>query len=533
MLSQLPNKPGVYLIKDRPGKIIYIGKAISIAKRVRSHYSPDSKISPYIATVDYIITSNELEALMLEATLIKKHKPRFNILLRDDKQYPYLKLTVKDEWPGLLLVRRIEDDGARYFGPYRGQTARGIIRTVKRLFQIRWCKNVKQHGQPCFYHHLGKCSAPCKGDVKRYEYMRSIKDIELFLESKYDTAISKLKREMEQASRNKEYEAAARIRDKIRLFERMNEEQKVVSADKKDKDVFSISTYGHSALVLVLEIRSGKLIGKRSYFIKDIKFTDEDITLDSIVQYYSSATYVPDEVIVDISSTKKNLAKRALNKIKGSKVAVMTPASGTNKSLFKMAQDNSRFVLEQRLKAEGDNYNCLLDLKKLLDLEKLPYRIEAFDISTTMGVEAVGSMVSFEDGVPLKSDYRKFRIKWTKGLPAGRQGMNDVAGIFEIVKRRYSGQLASELPLPNLILIDGGSAQLNAAKRASPKTIPIASIAKKLEEVYLPGWKNPIRMDKNVPAIRLLRRVRDEAHRFAVTYHRKRRTTRMLEKNKY
>jgi len=517
----VPDKPGVYLIKDRSGRIIYVGKAISIAKRVKAHFRADSKIAPYISDIDFIVTSTELEALILEANLIKKHKPRFNVLLRDDKQYPYLKLTMNEEWPRLLMVRKMDNDGACYFGPYRGQTARDIIKTVKRLFQIRWCKNLKKLDQPCFYYHLGKCLAPCAGKVTREQYMRSVRDIELFLEGKYDAAIDKLKKEMAQASRDKEYELAASIRDRIKLFENMHEEQKVVTTDKKDRDVFSVQVFGGHALVLILEVRQGKLIGKESYFIKNIKYLDDDILSNTLVQYYASAAFMPAEIIADVKRGDIKLIEGALSKIKKGKVRVRPPSSGIYKGLFRMANENAKLILEQRLKAEGDTYDSLLDLKRMLGLDRIPFRIEAFDISTTMGVETVGSMVVFEEGIPFKSDYRKFKIKWTNS-------MNDVAGINEIVKRRYHGDLAAELPLPGLILIDGGAPQLGAAMRAVPKGISVAALAKKLEEIYLPGRKNPLKLNKDIPAIRMLRRIRDEAHRFAITFHRKRRSAKML-----
>jgi len=521
MLQRLPNKPGVYLIKDKSGKIIYIGKAISIAKRVPSHFRTDSKIAPYISDVDFIVTSNELEALILEAVLIKKHRPKYNVLLRDDKQYPYLKLTINEEWPRLLTVRKVLDDGAKYFGPYRGQTVRDIIKIIKRLFQIRWCKNYKKRQQPCFYYHLGKCFAPCAKDVSKEEYYKSCRDIEYFLEGKYELAIDKLKKEMAAASASKEYESAARIRDKIKLFERIFEEQKIVTPEKKNIDVFTASVFGNYALILVLQIRGGKLTGKESFFIKNIKNKDEDILVSSLIQYYSSATYIPDEIVAEVNSQSRKLVEGALIKIKKAKVILEGPKKGLKKGLFKMALENSKLILDEKLKTEGEIYGTLVDLEKITDMKKPPYRIEAFDISTTMGTETVGSMVAFENGSPLRSDYRKFKIKWIKG-------MNDVAGISEIVRRRYHGALANELPLPDLILIDGGKPQLNAARRFAPKSPAIAALAKKLEEVYLPGWKNPIRLNKNVPAMRLLRRIRDEAHRFAITYHRKRRTNRML-----
>jgi excinuclease ABC subunit C len=521
MLPQAPDKPGVYLIKDSSGKIIYVGKAISIAKRIKAHFRPDSKIAPHIADLDYIVTSNELEALILEAVLIKKHHPRYNVLLRDDKQYPYMKLTVNEEWPSISLVRKIADDGAKYFGPYRSQTVKDIFRMVKRLFRIRWCKTFKKRDQPCFYYHMGKCLAPCARNVPRQQYLRAVKDIELFLEGKFETAIKKLEAEMALASQNKDYEAAAEIRDRLKLFRNISEEQKIVTADRKDKDVFFVSTYGNSALALILEIRGGKLTGKQSYFIKDTKLDEEDILTTLMVQYYSGATYVPPEVIASAGGNKAIL-EGALSKLKGSKVRINISASGKDKGLLKMAEENSNYALQQNIRIEGNIYDSLFDLKRSLNLEKMPYRIEAFDISTTMGVETVGSMAVFEGGLPLKSDYRKFKVA------PGRKANNDVAGIRNIVMRRYTGKLSTQLASPDLVLIDGGLGQLNAAKPFIPKGSAVLGLAKKLEEIYMTGRKGPIRLDMNSPALKLLRRIRDEAHRFAITFHRKRRAARTL-----
>ena len=522
MLPQAPDKPGVYLIKDKSGRIIYVGKAISIAKRIRSHFRPDSKLAPHIADIDYIVTSTELEALILEAVLIKKHHPRYNVLLRDDKQYPYIKLTVNEEWPAVCMVRKIAlaSDRAKYFGPYRSQTVRDIFKLIKRLFKIRWCKTFKKRTQPCFYYHMGKCLAPCARDVPRQRYLRAARDVELFLEGKYETAIEKLKAEMAQASRKKDYEEAAATRDRLKLFEKISEEQKIVTADKKDRDIFFVSAFGNSAQVLILEVRCGKLTGKQGYFIKDTKLEEEDILTSLMVQYYSGATYIPGEVMAN-PGRNRMILEGALTKLKGSDVHIKIPKTGKEKSLLRMAEENAKYMLQQNLQLEENTYDSLFDLKRSLKLNRMPYRIEAFDISTTMGVETVGSMVAFEGGLPLKPDYRKFKIKWVKG-------MNDVAGICEIVKRRYSGSLARLLPLPDLILIDGGKPQLSAAMSAAPKSINVAALAKKLEEIYLPGNRMPLRLKMDSPSLKLLRRIRDEAHRFAVTFHRKRRSARML-----
>ncbi len=521
MYPQAPDKPGVYLIKDRSGRVIYVGKAISIAKRIPAHFRPDSKLAGHIADVDYIVTTNELEALILEAVLIKKYHPRYNVLLRDDKQYPYIKLTINEEYPRILMVRKIDNDGAKYFGPYMSQTVRDMFKVVKRLFLIRWCKEFKKRPQPCFYYHMGKCLGPCAREVSREEYLKNVKDVELFLDGKYGSAIGKLRSEMKEASENKEYEAAARARDKLRMFEKFSEEQKIVTSDKKDKDVFSLVTGGNSALVLILEIRGGKLTGKDSYYIKDVKLDEKDLLSSSVVQYYSSAAYVPEEIIIN-AGKDKDILEKALTELRKKKAKVVIPASGNPLGLYKMALENANYQFQQRMKAEGYISDALFDLKRSLGLKHLPYRIEAFDISTTMGVETVGSMVAFEGGLPLKSDYRKFKVA------PGRKANNDVAGIRNVVMRRYTGKLSSQLTAPDLVVIDGGMGQLNAARPFIPKGAAVLGLAKKLEEIYLPGKKTPVRLKMSSPALKLLRRVRDEAHRFAITFHRKRRAKKMF-----
>lgn len=519
MLPPLPNKPGVYLIKDRSGRIIYVGKAISISKRLKSHERPDSKLSGKIFDVDFIVTANELEALILEAVLIKKHHPKYNVLLRDDKQYPYLKLTFNEKWPRLLMVRRVQNDGAMYFGPYLSTTARRLMGMVKRLFQIRWCIKFKTRKQPCFYYHLGKCIAPCVKNVSHAAYMNSVKDIELFLSGKYDDATKKLQTEMKIASQTKNYEAAAKIRDKLYGIATLFEEQKVVTADKRDRDVFNLSRAGDSALIIILEIRSGKLVTKHSYLIKDILSKEfDDVMSSAIIQFYSSAVSVPSSIIVSEILDAK-LIEKAIEKMKGIKVKVRKAKSSNDKGLLKMAKENADILLEQKLKATNDPAIVLIELKNVLGLNKLPERIEAFDISTTMGVETVGSMVVFENGAPKKCDYRKFKVGDIN---------NDVAAMRNVVMRRYTGSLSRQLACPDLVLIDGGPTQLNAARHFIPKGVTVVSLAKKLEEIYLPGVSSPIRLPKSSSALKLFQRVRDEAHRFAITFHRKRRSKKLF-----
>jgi excinuclease ABC subunit C len=519
MLPPLPNKPGVYLIKDHSGKIIYVGKAISISKRLKSHERPGSKLAGKIHDVDFIVTANELEAFILEAVLIKKHHPKYNVLLRDDKQYPYLKLTVNEKWPRLLTVRNVKDDGAAYFGPYMSTTARRMIGMVKRIFQIRWCKELRLRKQPCFYFHLGKCIAPCSKHVSHAAYMSNIKDIELFLSGKYQDAANKLQNEMSIASKAKDYEAAAKIRDRLYAISSLFEEQKVVTPDKRDRDVFNISRAGDNALIIILEIRSGKLVTKHSYLVKDISSKEsDDVMASAMIQFYSSAVSVPGSIIVS-EIVNAVLIEKAIEKMKRVKVKILKAKSRNDKGLLKMAKENADILLEQKLKAANDPVSAVIELKAALSLDNMPVRIEAFDISTTMGVETVGSMVVFENGVPKKSDYRKFKVGDIN---------NDVAAMRNVVMRRYTGSLGRSLSVPDLVLIDGGPTQLNAARHFIPKGAKVVSLAKKLEEIYLPGKKDPIRLPKSSSALKLFQRVRDEAHRFAITFHRKRRAKKLF-----
>ena len=408
-LSSLPNKPGVYLFKDKSGEIIYVGKARSLRKRVSSYFrkNPDLKTSlllDRLNAIDYIITGSELDALILENELIKKYKPRYNISLRDDKTYPYLKLTVNEEWPRLFLTRRKDNDGALYFGRYQGSMVREVIRLVKKLFPIRWCTEspLRMRAQPCLYHRVGSCSGPCVGKVKHSDYMLFVRGIILMLEGKLGSAADKLKNEMAKASREQDFERAAYLRDRIKLLEKMVE-------------------------------------------------------------------------------GKGDLAK--------------TPSP--------------------RLFEE------VIELQKTLKLVKPPMRIEAFDISNIQGSHIVGSMVTFVGGLPLKSDYRRFRVRSLAGQA------NDFQAMYEVVKRRYAGTLAKKMELPDLILVDGGPAQVLYAKKASGEARlerPIIGLAKKEEEIYFPGRDKPLKLDRRSRSLQLLQRIRDEAHRFAVSYHREKRS---------
>ena len=407
-LKSLPRKPGVYLFLDRNRQVIYVGKAKSIRKRVSSYFKKHSDIKTTILLgrlqdIDYVVAASELDALILEADLIKKYKPRYNISWRDDKAYPYLKLTVNEKWPRLFLVRRKHKDGALYFGPYEGGMIRSIIRLIKKMFPIRWCKEtpLRMREQPCLFYRIGNCSGPCVGKTSHADYMEFVKGIIFLLRGKMKNARQKLEKEMKKASQNQDFEKAASLRDRLKRLEKMLEE-------------------------------------------KDLK-------------------HVPSpRVLTDVS-----------------------------------------------------------ELQKELRLKNPPMRIEEFDISNIQGTNIVGSMVVFFGGVPLNADYRRFKIRSFDKKP------NDVAGIHEIVLRRYSKSLSKQLPLPDLILIDGGPAQLSAAlkalREAGHKNMPVISLAKREEEIYRSGKNVPLRLKKRSPALQLLMRIRDEAHRFAITYHRQKR----------
>lgn len=531
-VKRFPDKPGVYIFREKSGKVIYVGKANSLKKRVSSYFGASMQKKAYsivnrASDVEYIITAGELGALLLENNLIKKYRPRYNVLLRDDKQYPYIKITLNEEWPRILIVRKIEDDGAAYFGPYRGQTARDIIKMFKRLLQLRWCKNFKKRNEPCFYYHLKKCLGPCIGEVQKQEYMKIVNEAVDFLEGKLEVIIEKLKVDMDAASHEQEYEKAARLRDRIRAFERMLEHQDVLTTEKIDRDVVAFIALETKAMFLVLQIRKGKLIGRESYFIADNKGEEESSLFSSVfAQYYTSVPRIPDEIVIDPVYKKLKVLTQTLLNIKGKGVKLVFPSSGTNLRVYNIARTNVNYLLEQNLKLKTGIVESLSELQKIIGSTKLPERIEAFDISTIMGKETVGSMVVFEEGAPCKSDYRKFKIYL-------KAKADDVTSMKEVINRRYSGSLTKNLPLPDMIVVDGGIPQVSAARVAVRGTtaegIPIIGLAKKMEQIYFIGKRNPLTLPRRSPALKLLQRIRDEAHRFAIAYHKLRRKKAMLE----
>ncbi len=533
-LKHLPDKPGVYIFKGKDGKAIYVGKAKSLKKRIASYFRkpPDSPKTEImlraLCDFEYIVTSGELEAIMLESNFIKKLRPRYNVILRDDKQYPYIKLTLKEAWPRLFLTRLIVDDKAKYFGPYSGGMVRETLRQIRRLFPIRWCKEtpMRQRRQPCMYFYIKRCEGPCVGEVDHKGYMDMCRQIIGLLEGKLDEVVVKIKREMMEASERLDFERARVLRDRLKILEKMAERQAVVSHDMADRDVIAFSKRGDLTSALVFQIRGGKLVGREIFYPhKTLGATEGELMTSVLAQYYADAAYIPPEVVLQHAVDEMDVVSRFLSKRRGTRVRLTAPSKGKKLELIKMAEDNARLLLERKILSEDKKTSsAIMELKSKLGLSALPIRIEAFDVSNIQGTDVVGSMVTFVGGAPYKRDYRRFKIRTVKKP-------DDVAAIYEIVKRRYSGSLKDELELPDLALIDGGAGQVGAARKALDESglsrIPVIALAKRLEQVYVYGGKTPLKLPKRSTSLHLLQRIRDEAHRFAITYHRLKRRKRM------
>ncbi|SEF59760.1 Excinuclease ABC subunit C [Caloramator fervidus] len=533
-LKNLPNSPGVYIMKDENGEIIYVGKAVSLKNRVRQYFQSKNhppKVKVMVSQVkefEYVLTDNELEALILECNLIKKHKPKYNILLKDDKHYPYIKVTLKEEYPRVLIVRKIEKDGAKYFGPFTDTSAvREIIMIIKKLFKIRNCnKNVSfgvKIGRPCLNYHIGLCLAPCKGDVKREEYMDMINRIVNFLEGKNDDIIKELEQKMIKASENLEFERAAEFRDKINAIKKIQQKQKIISYDLEDEDVIAFVKDDSSVCIQMFYIRSGKLLGSKNFYFEDVDNVDELLN-QFIVQYYAEE-YIPKNIVLQEDISKINIIELYLSRQKGSKVKIKVPKKGDKLELVEMAKKNARAILnqikEKIIKERQKTIEALKELKEILGLSKVPERIEAYDISNISGVDMVGSMVVFENGKEAKKEYRRFRIKYVKG-------QNDYAAMKEVLKRRFNRYLKDDkfCRLPDLIMIDGGLAHVNAAKEVLQEfgfNIAVVGMVKderhKTRAIIYNDENVFIYKDSN--AFKLIYKIQEEVHRFALEYHRK------------
>ncbi|VVB91419.1 UvrABC system protein C [uncultured archaeon] len=521
-VKKLPDSPGVYLMKDRENRVIYVGKASSLRDRVSQYFrgqeSPKNRmLVRNIEDVEYIVTGNEVEALVLESNLIKEHVPRYNVRLRDDKAYPFIKIT-NDEYPRICIARRREQDGAQYFGPYPSSRAvRELIRMASG-FGIRRCKK-KLPCPPCLNYHIKQCAAPCLGDVTKEEYQDIIRNVTDFLKGKRSQLIQSLKEEMKKLSEMQEYEAAARVRDLINALQELSEKQRVNTSGWKEQDVIASALSNSTGSIQIFHISEGKLKG-RDTFSMNTAGSDEAEVISSFIKQYYQDVNPPEEIIIPVEITDESILKWLSDR--GSKLK--TSKNKVERGLMNMAQENARMLLNQKMLAEGNGRNeALAELQKALALPVMPATIEAFDISNIGGTDAVGSLVAFKDGEPDKKNYRRFRIKTI-------QGADDFAMMGEVVGRAYSRKKEEGKMMPDLILIDGGKGQLNAALAAiKGRKQNIAALAKEFEHVFLPGREAPVILPKDSPALQLLQRIRDEAHRFAIEYHRKLRGKKLVE----
>jgi excinuclease ABC subunit C len=538
-LKQIPDKPGVYLMKDDSGEVIYVGKARSLRKRVRSYFRKGnhsyktSIMVDSIADFDYIVTDTEMESYILEANLIKKYHPKYNIRLKDDKTYPFIKITTYEDFPRIKKTRVVKNDGSKYFGPFADVDA--IYKTInilKDLFKLRSCNydisEEKQLERPCLNYYIDKCNAPCVGKISKEEYHEQIDQVIMFLSGRQKTLIKKIEAKMQQAADEQNFEKAARYRDAMEAVEEISRQQKVMSEDDKDRDIIAITEDGAYCVQLLL-VKNGKLIGQEHFILQVPEGEDQSEVMSSFLQqYYEQAPQLPDEILLNKEINNREILADRLKQLKGKKVNIKRPERGNKKRLIEMALKNAKQNLKKEsIKRKYEEKRTVKAVEKLaeyLDLETDPSHIEGFDISNIQGTDPVASLVVFKEGRASKSDYRRFKIRH-------QEGPDDFAMMNEVVHRRYRRLLDEDRKLPDLILIDGGKGQLNAALKALEELgiteIQILGLAKREEEVFLPDKEEPIIIPKNSDALHLLQRVRDEAHRFAVNYHRKLRSRRI------
>lgn len=541
-LKPIPSNPGVYIMKDADGKVLYVGKAISLSNRVKSYFQSSAKphaltpnMIPYIKDIEYIITDNEVEALILENNLIQKYKPKYNIKLKDDKRYPYLKITSED-YPRIAMTRNVERDGSKYFGPYvHAKATRQTIKEITKAFPIRSCNldlsDGKLNHRPCLNYHISRCLAPCAGLVSKDEYQEVAKNVCSFLRGNGEQVIKNLTEKMIQASNNLEFERAAQIRDRINSIQQILEKQKISSSDGEDQDIIGFYQKNDDVCVVLLMVRGGKMQDQEHFFLNGTEgATPVEILTAFIEQYYHEASFVPKSIILPNEVEMASSLEKWLSEKRGSTVSLIIPQKGKKLDMVEMAQKNAKSILE-REKAltiyKKDDNPALIGLRDLLSLPRQPSRIDCFDISNLGGNLAVGSMVVFQDGLPNKSEYRRYRIKTV-------QGQDDFAMMKEVITRRIRSALDGETPLPDLMIVDGGKGQLNSALEALKSANldnkqPIIGLAKKFEHIFIPNRSEPIILDDHSPILHLLQRIRDEAHRFAITYHKKLREKNLTE----
>jgi len=535
-LPHLPEGPGVYLWKGRDGSTLYVGKAKRLRSRVRSYFANDKLESiktrhlvGLIADLDTIVVPSEAHALILEANLIKEYRPRFNIALRDDKSYPYIKVTVQEPFPRVHVTRRLEDDGASYFGPYTDVGAmRRALNVVKRIFTVRSCNYdmpAQMPERPCLDYYIKRCKAPCILAQSQQDYRSMIDEVVLFLSGRPDEVIRRVTERMDLAAEQLDFERAAELRDALHHLERMEEPTVVLEVEGGDRDVIGYARDGDDACVTVLRIRGGKLVSREHRFLENIDGEeDSDVMTVFLAGSYVSMQEKARQVLLPFDFPDRELIEQALPDNK-----ILIPQRGPRRDLITLAEQNARHLLEElklsSMEAEERAGDPVYELGRELGLQRIPRSLVCFDISTTQGTDTVGSCVWFENARPKRSEYRKFRVKTVEGT-------DDFASMHEVVLRYFERRVRDEKPLPDLIVIDGGKGQLSAAHAALAELgltdRPLISLAKREEEVFIWGREEPLKLSRRSPALRLLQQARDEAHRFAVTYNRKRRSMRTV-----
>jgi len=541
-LKNIPRSPGVYLFKDKADKVIYVGKALILRNRVRSYFYSSRIVEPKterliskIKDVETIVTDSEIEALILEANLIKVYKPRYNVNLKDDKSFPYIRVTA-EKFPRIFPTRKIKKDGSKYFGPYTDvHSMRELLKVAKRIFPIRTCnlnlstENIKAGKfKVCLNYHIHKCMGPCQGLINEAEYAEIVKHVIDFIDGKDNIVVAELQKKMERFSENYQFEKAAAVRDQIKSINDFVYRQKVITPESVDRDLFVAYAEEDDACAVIFKVREGRIIGRQHYFLTGVEGETQDrIISHLLIRYYQHADFFPTEIFLPVPVEEKNNLETWLFERSQNKVRLIFPKRGEKNKLMRMAYQNAKLLLQelklQKMKDKDFVPHSLKALQRDLHLLRPPARIEAFDISNIQGTDATASLVTFINGQPYKSEYRRFKIR-SKVTP------DDFAMMSEAVERRYSRQLKEKQPLPDLILVDGGKGQLSAAlkvlEKLNLKNQPIIALAKRLDEVFVPGNSEPQNIPKTSSGLRLLQKIRDESHRFAVDYHRKLRSRR-------
>ena len=548
-LKRLPEQPGVYLMKNDMEQIIYVGKAINLKNRVRQYFQHSKnhsikvrKMVEHIVSFEYIITRTEVEALVLECNLIKKYNPKYNICLKDDKHYPYIKINIQDAFPRLLVVRQMKKDGAKYFGPYTDATSMWeVVELIKNIWPLRTCmrKLPKDIGKEraCLNYHIGKCNAPCIGAINQADYGKMVEEIIGFLSGKYHDVIKKLQQDMEQASSDLQFEKAALYRDQISAIKKLEQKQNAIMSSMLDQDVIAFAKNPQDTLVQVYFVRQGKMVGREHFYLQDTEDESiEEVLRDFVVQFYANATFIPKEIVIERVPSEIQVLESYLAEKKGSKVQMTTPQKGSKHGLMELARKNAELTLSQfgdQIKKEQERTKGALEqIQEAMGLKQMPYRMEAYDISNTQGVQSVGGMVVFEGGKPKKSDYRKFKIK-------SIQGPNDYGSLEEVLDRRFNRLMNEQeensfSKLPDLVLMDGGKGQVAVAQKVLDKyqlSIPVCGMVKderhRTRGLLYQGQE--VILSSHSEGFKLITRLQDEVHRFSIEYHKKLRSKAQIQ----